>query len=346
MLSKYNKLVKCNKLRPNILFSEDLVVQQQLYLLFNNTSFCTSYDIRARWKIVKDSLTYDTVKCPVCENTAVFDRFKFLKYCSKECMYKDKPVQKKWSKLGIQNISQLPEHKKKVKQSWKNKTQQDKKDILKKRKKTISEKHLSYKKYCIQNNLKGQQTCFTRYGVKSYLELINNNGLSNINYEHFKNIDLYFDKKFIIDKFIIDDLFDYHAFMNFFNCCQPTAHNHLKKMNIDYTKKSGGIDVLKPGKLYYLEIQHHEKLYYKIGITNFDVKSRFKSKNDMDKIKIIFEIDFDLAINALIIEQKIIKKNKQYITDQNILSSGNTEIFNIDINDINLQKEINANRTR
>lgn len=93
--------------------------------------------------------------------------------------------------------------------------------------------------------------------------------------------------------------------------------------------RSTGFNKNAPAILYYLSINNGEA--YKIGITNRTVKARFK-KEDYSKIQVISEEKFDLGKDALEKEQNILQKYKEYkYTGNDLLKSGNTELFNIDI---------------
>lgn len=93
--------------------------------------------------------------------------------------------------------------------------------------------------------------------------------------------------------------------------------------------RSTGFNKHAPAILYYLSINNGEA--YKIGITNRTVKARFK-KEDYSKIQVISEEKFDLGKDALEKEQNILQKYKEYkYTGNDLLKSGNTELFNIDI---------------
>lgn len=94
-----------------------------------------------------------------------------------------------------------------------------------------------------------------------------------------------------------------------------------------------GFNTELPAILYYLKIKHSNKFYYKIGITNNDVKRRFR-KEALSKIVDYIEISFTKGRDALVIEQNILKKYSKYINANNpILKDGNTEIFSIDVLD-------------
>lgn len=87
----------------------------------------------------------------------------------------------------------------------------------------------------------------------------------------------------------------------------------------------------KPGILYYIKIKHSNQLFFKIGITNNTVESRYKR---YDKIKFIdyIEIKFDKGEIANNIEKLILKEfKKNIIMDVIVLKDGNTEIFDNDV---------------
>ncbi len=92
-----------------------------------------------------------------------------------------------------------------------------------------------------------------------------------------------------------------------------------------------GFNKDKPGILYYIKIKHSDQLYYKIGITNNTVNSRYKR---YDKIKFLdyLEFKFEKGIEAFNIEKLILKEFKKHIIlDFVVLKDGNTEIFDTDI---------------
>jgi|GEM_PF-2010545 len=90
-----------------------------------------------------------------------------------------------------------------------------------------------------------------------------------------------------------------------------------------------GFNPNKSAVLYYLNILGTE--YYKIGITNRTITKRFNK--DLDNIEIIKEILFENGIFAHKIEQKILKKYKQFLYKGPpiLKSGGNSEIFIKDI---------------
>lgn len=90
-----------------------------------------------------------------------------------------------------------------------------------------------------------------------------------------------------------------------------------------------GFDPFKPATLYYLSVDNGT--YYKIGITNRSVKERF-TLSDMRLINVIKTWDFVSGEDARTKETKILKRYKEfrYVGDD-ILSSGNSELFNVDV---------------
>jgi len=94
----------------------------------------------------------------------------------------------------------------------------------------------------------------------------------------------------------------------------------------------------KPGVLYYLKvITEDNTVLYKIGITNNTVQKRFKSK-DLEKIEVLYTKQYEIGKNAYNREQEILKKYKEFQYEgPKVLSSGNTELFTVDIREINQQ---------
>lgn len=97
-----------------------------------------------------------------------------------------------------------------------------------------------------------------------------------------------------------------------------------------------GFNPSSPAIMYYLEVtgNSNEKLY-KIGVTNRSVKERFLA-SDLMKIKVLRELTFESGQDAYDLEQYYLKlfNHEQYLGEQ-VLSSGNTELFNIDIFNLN-----------
>ena len=118
-----------------------------------------------------------------------------------------------------------------------------------------------------------------------------------------------------------------------------TPHNHLTGYGCPHCNK-GGIDFTKPSFLYYIRIEHNNKNFYKIGITNKrNIHNRFKPE-DQKKIKVIRVWKFENGYEAFEKEQKILKEYKDFLYngDEKILiSNGNTEIFIKDI--LNLDRK-------
>ena len=89
--------------------------------------------------------------------------------------------------------------------------------------------------------------------------------------------------------------------------------------------------------LYYLRLLYKEKRYYKIGVTLNSVRSRYKTVDFKFIDKILYE---KKVTHANTIEQQIIKKFREHAFPLAILSSGQTEVFDYDI----LQMDVGVNQ--
>lgn len=96
-----------------------------------------------------------------------------------------------------------------------------------------------------------------------------------------------------------------------------------------------GFNKSKSAILYYLKITTEtNQVLYKVGITNRTVNERF-SLIDLKKIEIIKQKEFELGLDAYVMEQSILKRYKKYkYTGPKVLDSGNTELFTVDIREI------------
>jgi len=94
-----------------------------------------------------------------------------------------------------------------------------------------------------------------------------------------------------------------------------------------------GFNTKIPSILYYIKITKGCNIYYKIGVTNKSVKSRFDAEPSSTKITSILEIQFQTGAEAKEKEQEILKNYSNYrVTIPGFLvSNGNTELFSIDI---------------
>jgi len=92
---------------------------------------------------------------------------------------------------------------------------------------------------------------------------------------------------------------------------------------------SYGFNPNKPATLYYLSVHHG--MAYKIGITNRTVEERFSNK-DFENITILEEWYFEDGKEAQQKERDILEEFKwARFTGDNLLESGNTELFMVDI---------------
>ena len=113
-----------------------------------------------------------------------------------------------------------------------------------------------------------------------------------------------------------------------------SAHAHLSGSGCSACTKSG-FNTGKPGILYYLKITTDDNQeLYKIGITNRSVNERFRLQ-DLQKIEIVKQRSYENGQDAYDKEQEILKKYKQYkYNGPDVLESGNTELFTVDIREI------------
>ncbi len=114
-------------------------------------------------------------------------------------------------------------------------------------------------------------------------------------------------------------------------CNQPflqTGNDHLDGCGCPNCQV-GGFNINKRAILYYLSILGGTA--YKVGITNRTVEERFTS-NELSKIKIINLIQYQYGRDAYLTEQHILKEfSYAKWTGDNLLDSGNNELFNYDI---------------
>jgi len=128
------------------------------------------------------------------------------------------------------------------------------------------------------------------------------------------------------------------------------ARYHIDKYKgCRYCYPTKNFDFSKPAILYYVKIIDKNSTYYKIGITNGSLKSRFRK--EFNKIVPLKIWEFEKGLDAYIKEQEILKKYGNYRIQSNktiLENGGNTEIFVRDIlvlddylkSDIN-NKEVN-----
>jgi len=111
---------------------------------------------------------------------------------------------------------------------------------------------------------------------------------------------------------------------------QQIARDHLSNPPQCCTRT--GFDTEKPALLYYLRVANKDNNpLYKIGITNRSVTERFNVL-DLGKIEIIDYVKFEKGREALELETEYKRDYSEYRYEgPDILSSGNTELFTIDI---------------
>ncbi len=111
--------------------------------------------------------------------------------------------------------------------------------------------------------------------------------------------------------------------------------NHMRGSDCPNCAKYG-FKPNQPAILYYLSINDGEA--YKIGITNRTVSERFES--DMQYITILHQVHYKNGQDAYNEEQRILKQFKEFkYIGPDLLKSGNTELFNVDILNIKDQHD-------
>jgi len=91
-----------------------------------------------------------------------------------------------------------------------------------------------------------------------------------------------------------------------------------------------GFQPMRPAIMYYVRVDVGDSILYKIGITNRSVVERFGA--DMRYITVLQTWDYELGADAYAAEQVIISLNAEFkYTGPNILATGNTELFTIDV---------------
>lgn len=91
----------------------------------------------------------------------------------------------------------------------------------------------------------------------------------------------------------------------------------------------------KPGIMYYLSINNGQA--YKIGITNKTIQERFYLP-DLEQISVLKTWEYSDGAECRKAERKILQNYKQYkYTGPNLLSSGNSELFTIDVLGLDLK---------
>ena len=124
------------------------------------------------------------------------------------------------------------------------------------------------------------------------------------------------------------------------NC---SIHGQFKQLPSSHKSGNGcpscgeyGFDGNKPAILYYLKINGGRA--YKIGITNATVEERFK-KYELPRIDVIEIWNFKVGTEAREQEQKILKDYSAHkYKGEPLLSSGNSELFNDDILNLDIAK--------
>ena len=175
--------------------------------------------------------------------------------------------------------------------------------------------------------------------INRYKKVSNYTGYFDINYDDYYHTDIsYTYKKTLLDCNLksIEAL----SFKKDIDNMLKTRHTNLmKKINGTTTlvetaqDESNVLDSFNPIEggettLYYLRLVFKGKNYYKIGVTINDVTSRYNFKDFRVIDKILYE---KKLTHANTIEKAILKEFNEHIFPLGILSSGATEIFDVDV---------------
>lgn len=92
----------------------------------------------------------------------------------------------------------------------------------------------------------------------------------------------------------------------------------------------------RPITLYYAKINHDNKFYYKIGLTQKGFAKRFMGQEAL-KMELLYETIYDSVFLGYEAEQSILYAFSEFITKDKVLRKGNTEIFNSDVLNLDSQ---------
>ncbi len=137
-------------------------------------------------------------------------------------------------------------------------------------------------------------------------------------------------EEYLKEKFIDEEgHFLYRDFQKFINCGSASARGILKSFGIKAKHNKCGFNPELPGIVYY--VKDIITNFYKVGITNRDVKSRFGS---LSKDLIILKVwEFEVGQDAMDKEEFLLEEYSEFSVINERFSNGNgeTEFFNKDI---------------
>lgn len=119
---------------------------------------------------------------------------------------------------------------------------------------------------------------------------------------------------------------------------EQSPNTHLRGSGcLQCVEYNGGFKWYLPGILYYLKVEVDGYVAYKVGITNRSIKSRFKAY-ELECITVIKTWDYPEGKEARKKEKDILDKFKVYSwTGPNLLESGNTELFDRDVLELDIK---------
>ncbi len=135
-------------------------------------------------------------------------------------------------------------------------------------------------------------------------------------------------KEYIEEYFLTKERYlKVQALAKFLNCSEGATYQITREFGVKIAHNKCGFDPSLPAILYYfIDIITG---FYKIGVTNRTLKSRFGSK--MEFIRVIHIEEFEYGQDAYNKEQYLLNKYKEFqIINENFLD-GKTEFFNKDV---------------
>ncbi len=318
LLNNQNRLKGKRKINPNI--KEWTQSRNWLNELTNWVQGNPSAQVRMRY-IIGD-ITQKNIKCPVCDR----DRYWQDKNSrwSLTCGEKDAEHISYIGQIGIENSENTQIE---LYGCWAAQT----KEFQEKQGKTMLQNHgvtcyaktKEFKEFMTENKEEMNDKRKVTNKEKTGLEYP---ARAHYNQENFGLLTKEYMRKNFIDE---EEHFLYQDFQKFINCGSASARNILKSFGIKAKHNKCGFNPELPGIVYY--VKDVVTGYYKVGITNRDVKARFGS---LSKDLIILKVwEFEVGQDAIDKEEFLLEEYSEFSVINERFSNGNgsTEFFSKDI---------------